>query len=135
MTYLLDTNIFSDLMREHPKLDNHLANLSITDRVIICSIVRGEILYGISRLPVSRRRQELSLKASKLFAILPCESIPETAGDFYADIKINRQLKGLALDENDLWIASTALALGTVLVTRDRDFHQINTLVVENWTE
>lgn len=135
MTYLLDTNIFSDLMREHPKLDSYLASLSIADRVIICSVVRGEILYGIKRLPVSKRRQDLMLKASRLFSILPCESIPETAGDFYAAIKIDRQLKGLALDENDLWIASTALALGTVLVTRDTDFHQIDNLVIENWTE
>jgi tRNA(fMet)-specific endonuclease VapC len=135
MTYLIDTNIFSDLMREHPKLDDHLSNLSTTDRIIICPIVRGEILYGIRRLPISKRQQELESKASRLFAILPCESIPETAGDIYSTIKINRQLKGLTLDENDLWIAATALALGAVLVTRDSDFHQIDTLLVENWTK
>jgi predicted nucleic acid-binding protein len=44
--FLLDTNAFSDLMREHPKMDAHLASASPAERVIICSVVRGEIRYG-----------------------------------------------------------------------------------------
>ncbi len=135
MTFLLDTNIFSDLMREHPKLDEHLANVSPMDRIAICTIVRGEILYGIEHLPHSKRRQELEDKANKLFAILPCEPIPETAGDYYANVKITNQREGLSLDENDLWIASTALALGAVFISRDSDFNKIELLKVENWVE
>lgn len=38
------------------------------------------------------------------------------------------------MDENDLWIAATALVLGAVLVTRDSDFRNITGLSVENWT-
>jgi predicted nucleic acid-binding protein len=38
------------------------------------------------------------------------------------------------LDENDLWIAATALALDAVLVTRDSDFQQIEGLSVNDWT-
>jgi tRNA(fMet)-specific endonuclease VapC len=70
MTYLLDTNAFSDLMREH----------------------------------------------------------------HYANVKLGRQKKGLALDENDLWIAATALAIGAALVSRDTDFRQIDGLNVADWT-
>ena len=134
MMFLLDTNAFSDLMREHPKVDAHLASVSSTERVVICSVVRGEIRYGIELLPQSKRRQELEVKAAKLFTILPCEPVPEAAGDHYARIKVTRQQKGLTLDENDLWIAATALALGAALVSRDGDFQQINGLTVHNWT-
>ena len=134
MLFLLDTNAFSDLMREHPRLDARLANISPTNRVVICSVVRGEIRYGIERLPQGKRRQELAAKAAKLFAVLPCEPVPEKAGDHYATIKLARQQKGLTLDENDLWIAATALALGAVLITRDRDFQQIDGLTVNDWT-
>ena len=134
MTFLLDTNAFSDLMREHPKIDARLANISSMHRAVICSVVRGEIRYGIERLPPSKRREELQAKASKLFAILPCEPVPEAAGDYYARVKLARQGKGLALDENDLWIAATALALGAVLISRDSDFQQIDGLTVEDWT-
>ena len=134
MRFLLDTTAFSDLMREQPKVDAHLASISEADRVIVCPVVRGEIRYGIERLPLGKRREELEAKAAKLFAKVPCEPVPEGAGDHYATTKIARERKGLALDENDLWIAAAALALGAVLVSRDSDFGGIDGLKVENWT-
>jgi len=56
--------------------------------------------------------------------------VPQRAGDFYAAIKRDRQSQGLALDENDLWIAATALALGATLVSRDQDFGGLEGLAV-----
>jgi predicted nucleic acid-binding protein len=134
MLFLLDTNAFSDLMREHPQLDAHLSSIAPTDRVVICPVVRGEISYGIERLPQGKRQQELAAKAAKLFAVIPCEPVPEKAGDHYAKIKLARQRKGLTLDENDLWIAATTLALGAVLISRDSDFQHIDGLMVNDWT-
>ena len=134
MIFLLDTNAFSDLMREHPKMDDRLDGLADKDQVVICSIVRGEIRFGIERLPSGKRRQELDTKATNLFAVIHCESVPEIAGNFYAQVKLSRQHLGLALDENDLWIAATALAIDATLVTRDKDFQQIDGLTVEDWT-
>lgn len=134
MTFLLDSTAFSDLMREHAKVDARLASLPPTDRAVICSVVRGEILYGIERLPPGKRREDLEAKAARLFAIVPCEPVPQAAGDHYAKVKLARQQRGLALDENDLWIAATALAFGSVLVSRDSDFGQIDGLTVEDWT-
>ncbi|MDQ1328087.1 MAG: tRNA(fMet)-specific endonuclease VapC [Candidatus Poribacteria bacterium] len=121
------------MMRENPKIYDHLASISPMDKVVICTVVRGEIQYGISRLPKSKRQQYLEDKAMQIFSVIPCEPIPESAGDYYAMIKITQLRKGLALDENDLWIAATTLALGAVLVSRDSDFYQVDTLVVENW--
>ncbi len=102
--------------------------------VVTCSVVRGEIRYGIEKTPKGQRRQELEKQVAPLFTIIPCEPVPEVAGDHYALIKVARERKGLVLDENDLWIAATALSLGAVLVTRDSDFQQIEGLHVEDWT-
>ena len=134
MIHLLDTNAFADLMREHPRMIAHLTNLAPGDQVVICSIVRGEILYGIDRLPQGKRQQDLRSKADRLFATISCESIPEAAGDYYASVKIQRAQKGLAMDENDLWIAATALQLGAILVSRDRDVLHVDGLTVIDWT-
>lgn len=121
-------------MRKHAKLDARMGSLSPAERVVICTIVRGEICFGLEQLPQGRRRQDLENQAAPLLAIIPCESIPETAGDHYARIKLTRQRKGLTLDENDLWIAATAVALDAVLVSRDSDFQQIEGLKVDDWT-
>ena len=133
MIFLLDTNAFSDLMREHPTVEARMAALSDRDSIIICPVVRGEIIYGIARLSLGKRRTDLKLKADKLFATVPCEVIPEVAGDHYANAKIACQGKGLNLDENDLWLAATAMAEGAALVTRDNDFQQIDGLSVVDW--
>jgi tRNA(fMet)-specific endonuclease VapC len=135
MTYLLDTNAFSDLMREHPAFDKHLARLAENDSLVICPVVRGEILFGLEKLETGKRRQELETKAKKLFAVISCGSIPEIAADHYAQVKISRQKKGLALDENNLWIAACALSIQATLVSHDGDFRQIEGLTVEDWTK
>jgi predicted nucleic acid-binding protein len=130
VTYLLDTNAISDLMRASPQIENWMAGLEQGDRVITCTIVRGEILFGIARLPPGRRRTELEETGGQFLATVRCEPVPERAGDFYTAVKLARQQRGLTLDENDLWVAATALALGAALVTRDSDFAGIDGLRV-----
>jgi predicted nucleic acid-binding protein len=128
--YLLDTNAISDLMRSAPRIENWMAGLDRADRVVTCTIVRGEILFGVARLPDGKRRTELEETATQFLSTLRCEPVPERAGDFYAAVKLARQQRGLTLDENDLWVAATALALGAVLVSRDSDFGGIDSLPV-----
>jgi predicted nucleic acid-binding protein len=128
MIFLLDSNAFSDLMRKDPRVEAHLSGLDPNDEVVICSVVRGEILYGLERLPQGRRRTGLTKQAAPLFASIVCEPVPEAAADAYANIKHARERHGLRLDENDLWIAATALAFGATLVTRDSDFRSVEGL-------
>jgi predicted nucleic acid-binding protein len=111
VTYLLDTNAISDLMRAAPQIENWMAGLNQGARVVTCAIVRGEILFGIARLPRGRRRTELEGTGRQFLDAVQCEPIPKRAGDFYAAVKLARQQRGLPLDENDLWVAATALAL------------------------
>lgn len=122
MTYLLDTSAISLLMREDPEIAYWLSSIRDQDRVVTCTIARGEVLFGVRRLVEGRRRRELEAKASALFRTMPCQPIPPEAGDLYAAVKLKRQQLGLSLDENDLWIAATALAIGAAVVTRDKDF-------------
>ena len=134
MIYLLDTNAVSDLMREHVTVRQRLSALGGEDRVIICSVVLGELRYGIGRLATGRRRDELTAKATALLAVLPCEPVGPESANLYAEIKLVQQAKGLSLDENDLWIAAVAKTIGATLVTRDSDFQRIADLRVQDWT-
>ena len=73
MIYLLDTNAISALMRADLRMASWLSSIGPDDRVVICTITRGEILFGLERLAPGRRRSELEGKALRLFAALPCE--------------------------------------------------------------
>lgn len=93
--YLLDTSAFSDLMREHRKVESRVSVLAPTGRVFICSIVRGEVCYGLESMPRGRNQPEFEAKAMALFALLPCEPVPESAGDHYGRIKRKVEERGL----------------------------------------
>lgn len=96
--YLLDTTAFSDLMRENRTVEQHVTTLAPTGQIFICPIVRGEVRYGLEKMPKGRRRRDFDEKAGKLFAALPCEPIPEEAGDHYGRLKRETERKGLTLD-------------------------------------
>jgi predicted nucleic acid-binding protein len=59
-----------------------------------------------------------------------CEPVPARAAGFYGSVKAERQRPGLALDENDLWIAATTMALNATLVSRDAHFFGIDGVAV-----
>lgn len=130
MDYLLDASAVSALMRSEPRMGTWLSSVGPDDNVTVCVITRGEVLFGIERLAVGKRRMELEGKAARLFTVIPCQAIPVAAGDRYSILKREQQRRGLPLDENDLWIAATALALGTTLVSYDSDFQPVEALVV-----
>jgi predicted nucleic acid-binding protein len=113
--YLLDTSANGALMREDARMASWrssffarakerrpwaratYSSIGVDGRVVMCTMVRGEILFGLERLAPGRRRAELEEKAGKLFAVLPCEPIPPVAGDRYANVKISKQRRGLRL--------------------------------------
>ena len=130
--YLFDTNTVSAVMADHPKVR---AKLSMQPgSTATCAIVRGEIRYGLERLPAGKRRANLEAKASTVFAALSVEPITTAAADIYGTIRRSLELKGLNLSDNDLWIAASALALSAVLVSNDQIFSLVPGLVVEDWT-
>ena len=134
MIYLLDSNIISYLVQENQRVGEHLKQLPRSDRVVICTIVRGEILYGIQRMSPGRRKDEITEKISKLLAGFFCEPLSEAVADRYATLKRSSQATGFSIEDNDLWIAATALLLGALLVTHDDDFLNIDELAREDWT-
>ncbi len=61
MSYLLDTNVVSELVatRPNPKVTDWLDGVE-PDQVFLSVITVGELKGGIDRLPNSKRRQRLS---------------------------------------------------------------------------
>lgn len=134
--YLLDATTCSHLMVDDPTVMARLDALTNADYYFTIPIVCGEIQYGIERLETGRKRRELSERADYLFHEVPCEAIPREAGNYYAQLKRQSERQGTPLENNDLWIASTALVFDAVLVTSDSDFRRLQGLFglkLENW--
>ena len=132
--FLLDTNIVSAAMADHPKVK---AKLSLASgQLITCAIVRGEIRYGLERLPPGKRRTAFESKATSVFATLvSIEPVTQATADVYGTIKRALEIRGISMGDNDLWVAATALSLGATLVTNDHIFSKIPGLAVEDWTK
>jgi predicted nucleic acid-binding protein len=112
--YLFDTNTVSAVMADNAKVK---AKLFLHPTVITCAIVRGEVCFGLERLPTGKRRTDLELKATKVFAALPIEATTASAADIYGSIRSSLETKGFNLSDNDLWIAATALSIGFGIVS------------------
>ena len=130
--YLFDTNAVSDAMMNHPKIKAKMAGQP--GQLITSVIVSGEIGYGLERLPAGKRRNDLKSKAVRVLAALPSEPVTLPTANLYATVRRAVELQGLTMDDNDLWIAATALNRGAVLVSRDKGFAQVPGLQVEDWT-
>jgi predicted nucleic acid-binding protein len=101
------------------------------------AISRGEILYGIRRLPQGIKRHRLERAAQAMFAqefegrVL---SFDVPAADLYADLRIMRARSGRPLAAEDGIIAAIAKAQGATVVTRDvGGFDGCGVTLVDPW--
>lgn len=104
------------------------------DEVITCVIVHGEVLFGLQRMPAGQRRDVLTATLQQILPKIHCVPVTLSIAARFANVKVSQQQRGLSLEENDLWIAATALEFGAVLVTHDEDFKRVPGLPVEDWT-
>jgi predicted nucleic acid-binding protein len=122
LTYLLDTNVISELPRGRPNA-KVLAWLRTLERVTVSVMTVEEIAYGVERAPAAQRtrlRQWFQRFLAVPPHVLPVdEGVAMTAGT----LRASRDNAGRPSAQADMLIAATALRSGLVLATRNvRDF-------------
>lgn len=133
-TYMLDTCICSFIMREKPEsvLERLALEVKKQNRIVISAVTYAEMRYG-----------EIGKKASPKHAVLVNEFIrrldailPWDRHAVDATIVIKRQLTtiGSKIGENDMAIASHAIAADCVLVTNNvSEFSRVDGLIYQDW--
>lgn len=134
-TYIIETTTFSGMMRKDSNIYAKVSTLDPSDRLIICPNIRGEILFGIEKLPVGKKQRELQTKAQALFLAFESRDITDSIADQYAQIKCEAKVIGKSLSDNDLWIAASAIHHDAVLVATDKDYSGLSRLSVEDWAK
>jgi tRNA(fMet)-specific endonuclease VapC len=134
VTYLLDTNAVSALMKGQEAVVERLASHAPPD-VAIPQPALAEIAYGIERLPRSRRRRALQARFDLLCSEIPRAVWTDAVSHAYGRIKATLERRGTRIEDFDAAIAAHAVALGSTLVTTNLE-HMIRVpgLEVEDWT-
>lgn len=130
MSYLLDTNIVSDLVRNpQGKVAQQIRRVGEA-QVCTSIIVAAELRYGAEKKGSSRLTKQLATVLDAL-TIIPFEP---PADKVYGSIRARLERAGTPIGANDLLIAAQSLALGHTVVTDNvQEFSRIKELRRENW--
>ncbi len=136
---LVDANIISELVRvaPHPAVIAYVASLP-ADAVFTAAICEAEIRYGLARMPVGRRRDELMTRMSDFFALGFHDRVlrfDRACAGVYGDLRAGREAAGQPIAAEDAMIAATALAYGvSAVATRNtKDFQGCGLTLIDPW--
>lgn len=129
-SFLLDTNILSDLMRNpRGKANAKLAEVG-EDRVSTSIIVAAELRFGAAK----KRSIRLAEVVEDMLDRIPVLTYEAPADEHYAGIRAALELQGQVIGGNDMLIAAQVRSLDLTLVTDNvREFSRIEGLKLENW--
>ena len=133
MKYLLDTNAVSALMKGTASVIDRLAAVEPAD-VAIPQPVLAEIVFGLERLPRSKRRAALQARFELICSELRRAEWTDDVSYAYGRIKASLERRGTRIEDFDAAIAAHALAVNAVLVTADVDhMTRVDGLRIEDW--
>lgn len=131
MTYVLDTNIITALLRGNNKVKKRAEDIVLEGkRIFINAISYYEIKRGLLAANATaqlRRFESLCREFGLVF--LDDQNIFDKAAEIYA----NLQHRGQLIEDADILIASIVNFRNFILVSNDTDFNRIQGLNRENW--
>ena len=134
MTYLLDTNAVSALMKGDEAFVERLASCAPADLAIPQPVI-AELAYGIERLPRSRRRSALQARFELICSEVPRAEWTDEVSHAYGRIKAALERRGKRIEDFDAAIAAHALAARATLVTANTDhMNRVPGLHLEDWS-
>lgn len=131
MRYMLDTNICSYILKNHPTVVKQKFEEVGAGNICISAIVLAELYYGAARHPKGIViRREIDNFVSRL-VVIPWD---ENAADHYGAIRASLEKAGTLVGAMDMLIASHARSCAATLVTNNlREFDRIKGLTLLNW--
>ena len=131
MRYMLDTNICSYILKNHPAAVKQKFEEVGAGNICISTIVLAELYYGAARHPKGVViRREIDDFVSRL-VVMPWDEI---AAAHYGAIRSSLEKAGTPVGAMDMLIAPHARSCNATLVTNNqREFGRIKGLTSLNW--
>ncbi|KTK39580.1 twitching motility protein PilT [Enterobacter hormaechei subsp. hoffmannii] len=127
--HMLDTNIVSHLVRQHPEVVNRYSQIT-PEKMCISSVTEAELLYGVAKKQ-NNKLHETIMEFLKTITVCAWDS---EAAATYGELRAAMEKKGKVMGDLDQLIAAHAISRGTTIVTNDHAFGMVQDLTVEDWT-
>jgi len=135
---VLDTNVISELFKPAPDANvlSWVENLP-SGALYTTAVTRGELFYGLLRMPNGKRKEVLRQKLVRLFDRLLAGHViayDGAAADAYAELATRRRQLGRPIAAADAMIAGIVRSRGARLATRNvRDFEDCGIALIDPW--
>ncbi len=134
MSYLLDTNIATAMLKQDERLNSKLIQVRIRKQQLYISCmtyyeVKGELLA----VNATRKLSIFEQLCIDIFQILFLSNLEiiNRASEIYAELR----RRGTPIQTADILIAATAAAAGLILVSHDSDMLRVSAATVEDWLQ
>lgn len=129
MTYLIDTNIISNVMRQPNGKAADRMRAFQSGQLLTSILVQAEVRFGYTKSGVLRQR----IAGEAILQHLRVEDWSTPADLAYAALRSELESEGIGMGQIDMLIAAQALVFDAVVVTDDKAFSRVPGLKVENW--
>jgi len=131
MTYVLDTNIITAILKGNEKVKKMAQKSRLKGKeIFINGISYYEIKRGLLAVNATAQLETSELLCSQFrLVLLDTQDIFDKAAEIYANLKPRGQL----VEDADILIASVVISRNFILVSADADFNRIQGLKIENW--
>ena len=131
--YMLDTNTASYIIKGEPAVvRERLLNVAMSS-VCVSAITEAELLRGVAKKPEAKHLPVVVKEFLLRVDILPWDS---DAADAYAQLRTACENEGKPLGAMDMLIAAHSVAVGTILITNDKAFYNVeHHLLLQDWTK
>jgi len=137
LNYLLDTCVISELVRSTPDeaVTNWMRQIP-DERVFLSAITIGEIRKGITKLPESKKKNQLTNWLNTLLEDYQARIYPInlTVAENWGIIQGKAENRGTPVASVDSLIAAVAQTYNLIVVTRnENDFASTNVTILNPW--
>ncbi len=128
--YMLDTNMVGHLIRGARPVADKVRAVPMA-ALCVSAVTAGELHYGLAHNPTATR---LHRAVAELLLRVEVLAWDRDVAALYGRTRAELRRAGRTVTPLDLMIAAHALWAGTVLVTNDKAFRQVDGLTVEDWS-
>jgi tRNA(fMet)-specific endonuclease VapC len=129
MKYMLDTDIVSLAVREHPSIIQNLKEHE-EDEIFVSTISYAELMYGLEKKGSAKLADEVNIILGKLYV----KDFDIDSAEYYGKIRMELERPGTPLENMDILIAASAMSAGAILVSHNtKHFSKIKGIKVEDW--